>query len=218
VKCRLEIEYVPLTKAENLRCYVTAAVRYTENKLRALMGVKSRLSVKDLPDEYKRILDYYFDSLFAKVNRERIRAEKPEYEKLYDAQNEVLSFEGADEIERESWGTTARLVSENEDDVITSALEVEGPTERREDVPLDSECALDLLELRFVKAIKESDIAEIKKISSERGVMPDAFAEAINEKTSENFGDVIIDGVYPDMCLIEDYEEDIEKWLLKITK
>ena len=48
--------------------------------------------------------------------------------------------------------------------------------------------------------------------------MPDSFAETINEKTSESFGDVIIEGDYPEMSLIEDYEEDIEKWLTILTK
>ena len=217
VKCRLDVDYIPLSKAADLRNYVTAAVRYTENKLRALMGVKSRLAVKDLPDDYKQTVDYYFDGLFEKVNRERIQAAKPEYEKLYDAQSESLSFEGADEIERDSWTTTARLVSDCEDDVITSALADKHEVEMN--VPSgDEDCALDLHELRFVKAIKDSDIDEVKRLSDERGVMPDAFAEIINEKVSENFGDVIISGAYPDLSLIEDYEDDIEKWLLKITK
>ena len=53
VKCKLEIEYYPISKEERLRSIVTAGVRYTENKLRALYGVKSRLAVKDFPDEYK---------------------------------------------------------------------------------------------------------------------------------------------------------------------
>ena len=52
VKCKLEIEYFPLNKADDLRKFVTSALKYTENKIRSLMGVKSRLSVKELPDRY----------------------------------------------------------------------------------------------------------------------------------------------------------------------
>ena len=66
--------------------------------------------------------------------------------------------------------------------------------------------------------MKELNLAEIIRISNEHGMMPDSFAEMINEKTTESLGDVIIDGAYPEMSLIDDYEEDIEKWLLKITK
>ena len=46
VKCKLDIEYYPLADATELRAGITSAVRYTENKLRALFGAKSRLSVK----------------------------------------------------------------------------------------------------------------------------------------------------------------------------
>lgn len=219
VKCRLDIEYIPLSKADNLCRYVTAAVRYTENKLRALLGVKSRLAIKDLPDEYKNLIDLYFDGMFQKVNRRRVEQARPEYEKLYEARAEALSFDGAEEIERDSWTTTARLVSEADEDLIVSAFVTEsiGESVGVESL-VDSECGLDVLELEFVKAVKELNLAEIIRISNEHGMMPDSFAEMINEKTTESLGDVIIDGAYPEMSLIEDYEEDIEKWLLKITK
>lgn len=220
VKCRLEVDYVPLAKAENLRSFVTAAVRYTENKLRAFLGVKSRLAVKDLPDDYKYIIDSYFDEAFERVNRERVNAAKPEYEKLYDACSEALSFEGADEIERESWSTTARLVAESDDDVIIPVLNPEASNEKTEtdEVGEALECGLNITELRFINAVRNLDTDEIKRISDEAGMMPDSFAETINEKTSESFGDVIIEGDYPEMGLIEDYEEDIEKWLTILTK
>ena len=220
VKCRLEVEYVPLSKADNLCRYVTAAVKYTENRLRAYLGVKSRLAVKDLPDEYKNIIDKYFDGVFEKVKRERLQATMPEYEKLYEARAEVLSFDGADEIERDSWSTTARLVSENEEDAITPVFVIKNTAEN-ENIKAESDdsgIGLDDSELHFIKAVKEFDCDTIKRISESFGMMPDSFAERINEKVSQSFGDVVIDGFYPEMSLIEEYEEDIEKWLLKITK
>lgn len=219
VKCRLDVEYVSLAKSDNLCKYVTSAVRYTENKLRAYLGVKSRLAVKDLPDEYKSIIDNYFDDAFARVNRERRKEDIPEYEKLYEARAEALSFDGADEIERDSWNTTARLVVEEEDVIIpVSELEEESDDVVACDSADVCECGLGVSELEFVKAVKESDCDGIKRIATEFGMMPDSLAERINEKVTEAFGDVIIDGNYPNMSLIEDYEEDIEKWLLKITK
>ena len=114
VKCKLEIEYIPLSKDESLRKTVTAAVRYTENKLRALLGVKSRLGIKDMSDAARRIIDRYFDNIFEIERRRRERECAPEYEKLYDAEDKVLSFADADEIERASWTTTARLIVDEE--------------------------------------------------------------------------------------------------------
>ena len=86
VKCQLDIEYIPISKALELRSAVTSALRYTENKLRALLGVKSRLAIKNLPDEYKSIIDGYFTGLFDKINHARQVASIPEYERLYDAE------------------------------------------------------------------------------------------------------------------------------------
>lgn len=115
VKCKLEIEYVPLYKDDSLRRLISSAVRYTENKLRALLGVKSRLGVKELNEGAKRLIDEYFDGIFEIERRRRQKENAPEYEKLYDAQREKLSFSDADEIEKASWITTARLVSESDD-------------------------------------------------------------------------------------------------------
>ena len=131
---------------------------------------------------------------------------------------EGLLAAGAEEIERDSWSTTARLVSDSEEDTALPTNEIEIETANVKAERVDVECGLDDTELRFVKAVKELDLEKIKMISADFGMMPDSFAERINEKVSEKFGDVIIDGIYPEMTLIEDYEEDIEKWLLKITK
>ena len=110
VKRKLDIEYYSIATATGLRTGVSAAVRYTENKIRALMGIRSRLAVKDLPNDYRRIIDYYFDAIEKREQKKRERESAPEYMRLYDAPSAGLSFAGADEIERASWDTTARLV------------------------------------------------------------------------------------------------------------
>lgn len=115
VKSRLEIRYIYLIENEALCAAVTAAVRYVENKLRALLGVKSRLGVNGLPDTYRAVIDNYFDTCFKAEERRRREENRPEYERLYEAPCEELSFSGADEIERDSWEITARLVEAEED-------------------------------------------------------------------------------------------------------
>ena len=220
VKCKLDIEYIPISKDENIRRAVTAALRYTENKLRALLSVKSRLAVKELPEEYKAIIDSYFDGIFQKINRERAIAAMPEYEKLYEAETEELSFEGADEIEQSSWTTTARLVVEEEEVIIPSAIKtVQEDLSQSVDAPSDANSyGLSELEIKFVRAVKNADFEDIKNISDKIGVMPDAVAEKINEAFADGFGDVIIEGENPNFNIIEDYEDDIAEWLLKLTK
>ncbi len=224
VKCRLDIDYVPLVAADGLRHAVTEAVKYTENKLRALVGAKSRLAVKNLPEEYKNIIDSYFDVIFEKVNRERRRAAVPEYEKLYDKESTELSFDGADEIERISWTTTARLVSECEEQTEELNAFEEVNSEKNEVFGMSETngardtYGLSLREIEFIKAVLDSDSERIERIADELNALADTVAEKINEAFSDGFGDVIIEGSAPALEIISDYKEDIEKWLLKIMK
>ena len=221
VKCKLEIEYIPLAKDEKIRAVVTGGVRYTENKLRALLGVKSRLAVKDFPDEYKRLVDRYFDTLIEQKTRERVKQSQPEYEKLYDAPREKLSFAGADEIERASWATTLRLVEGSEENV--PVAEETLPEMSKDESPssvVPEEAAASSPEEDTVPdyGLSADDIKELLALyRGERG-LDDSVAERINEAFADNFGDVILEYADDGFRIIEDYTEEIGEWLLKITK
>ncbi len=215
IKYRLRVEYRPLCEETELRATVTSALKYTENKLRALLGVKSRLAVKDFADEYKEIIDGYFVSLFDKVNRERMIANRPEYEKLYEAEDNGISVEGADEIERASWTTTARLVIEEE-------AEEEPTAEKSEETAAEVTTGggqdyygLSAPMVNFVKAALLCDASAQLAISSELGLPMNAVADEINEAFSDGFGDIILEESESCFTVIDDYREDIEKWLKK---
>ena len=221
VKCQLEIEYIALAKSESVRNSFTAALRYTENKLRALLGVKSRLAVKELPDEYRAIIDNYFEDVFRKVQREYQRASMPEYEKLYDAESSELSFCSADEIERVSWSTTARLVVESEgfdkheNEPVEHVLVCEPENVKSEN---SDDYGLSENEIMFIKHIRDMNGDGIKEIASKLQMPPNAIVERINEAFADGFGDVIIEGEDPEFTIINDYEVDIEEWLSKRMK
>ena len=211
VKCRLEVEYISLSGAQKLRAKVTAAVRYTENKIRALLGVKSRLSIKDLPDGYKWIIDEYFTLVSDKEERIRARQSIPEYEKLYDAPSEGLSFDGADEIERSSWETTKRLVTEEEaEELLNEEEEMPTVTEGQSSNDADT------------YGLSDDDIDLLFRIYSgdntDDGLDTDAAAERINEAFSDALGDVILYHDGEKYNIYDDYTEEIGQWLLKITK
>lgn len=223
VKCRIEIEYVSLLNADKLRAGITAAVRYTENKIRALMGVKSRLSVKELPDAYRSVIDTYFDLISAREERVRMKRETPEYEKLYDAPEEKLSFSGADEIERASWKLTQRLVVEEESDVQQEYREKEY---EMSEVTIDShpeeeKCGCDGVdsyglsedEISFLVSLLNGDgIADFDKFAI------CSMAERINEAFVDVIGDVVIYNDDEEYRIYDDYTEEIKEWLQKIQK
>ena len=228
VKCKLEIEYYPLADASQLRSDITSAVRYTENKLRALYGAKSRLAVKNIPTEYKELIDCYFDSIIRKSEASAKRRSAPEYEKLYDAPREKLSFAGADEIERLSWDTTMRLCDTDEyvDETVTHGItEAEQIDERATDATASKTAPETLPEPEGDRSdtygLSRADIEYISALltSSERGVDgidEEAIVERINEAFSDGFGDVIIEDNGDGFAIIEDYQEDITEWLKNI--
>lgn len=214
IKYNLRVEYLHISEEPSVRATVTSALKYTENKLRALLGVKSRLAVKDLDLKYSRVIDGYFDEIFERVNRERIRRNRPEYEKLYEAQNEELSIDGADEIERASWLTTARLV----EDEIAEAKKADVPENQA--IPTENVDSYGLCcdEIAFIACALEENSEKQKEISAKLGMLPDAVAEKINEVFSDNLGDVILEGNGEGYAVISDYREDIENWLTKTVK
>lgn len=119
-KRRIEVDYCSFSRSHELRFLVTEMVKYAENKLRAVFGVKSRLSVKGVPDDIRALMDAYFAGQFPHRKGARDGApgdaeERPAYERLYDLPQEELSMDRALLIEEESWGTTGRLVEAFDD-------------------------------------------------------------------------------------------------------
>ena len=218
-KYRISVEYRPISEDTGLRSIVTSALKYTENKLRALMGVKSRLAVKDLSDEYRALIDNYFAELFDKVNKERQRANRPEYEKMYELESNELSASDADEIERASWTTTARLVEDIDEykDDVESEPAVEEVTDSITQDDIDT-YGLDNSLVRFVKAALDENTAEMRHIAQEVGEIEDSLADKINEAFSDGFGDVILEIGDDGYRVIDDYKEETEIWLMKILK
>ena len=232
VKCILEIEYSSISSSPELRKNVTAALKYVENKLRAILGVKSRLAIKELPDQFRRVIDKYFENEFARMKRERERAAMPEYERLYDAPESAVSFEDAVEIEKASWRMTARLV-EGTEDYEQSVLEAAQICEQTvdedvEDCTSEDSAAsgdacdaygLDNSEIAFLRAVSDNNVHKAAEIARDCKKMPEALAEKINEAFADNFGDVVLEesdeGGYK---VIDDYTEEISEWLQKILK
>ncbi len=237
VKCKLEIEYIPLSKDDSMRAGVTAAVRYSENKLRALLGTKSRLGIKGLPDEARFIIDKYFDNIFEIERKRRERECAPEYERLYDAEDKHLSFADADEIERVSWTTTARLVAESDsaddegnsngtlaEDTPDSEATCSQPFENSNtanspQIPSESAIA-DVERTCDTYGLSEKDVSQIAALISDEGesISDDAF-ERINEAfLSSPLGDIILEHDGERYVIIEDYREDVGSWLEKIGR
>lgn len=217
-KIHMDIEYLSFTESIELSAVVTAAVKYTENRIRAHLGIKSRLKLSPLPNDVSMILEEYFDGVLpipkttsaTKTTRSSVpvREEIPEYEKFYTPISTGFDPVRAAAIEAESWRVTEMLIPDDtaEPDIRETVL----PKPKAEETahPDNSELspyktlwiALDTAEKEF--------IISLQKGNKPSGIEADAIADRINEKSAELTYDILIEDTGVGYAIIEDYTED----------
>lgn len=208
IKKRIEIEYCSFSHSHELRFIITDILKYAENRIRAHIGVKSRLSVNILPDGIKRLADEYFATeLPIRVAHPSIPDEIPEYEKLYEPSTSSLSLESAAKIEELSWETTGKLVD---------AFEGEEPEQIAEPEPIpeaapEEDSIWDLLdetEINFIRAALDEDFSRQSAIASQAGSLPDIIADKINTLAADTMGDILLEDIGGGYAVLEDYIEE----------
>ncbi|MBR2445583.1 MAG: TerB N-terminal domain-containing protein [Clostridia bacterium] len=218
IKKRIEVRYCSISRSHELRFAVTDMVKYTENRIRAHMGVKSRLSVTGLSDAVKKEMDAYLD-LYVPKMKSREQEQTEQYERLYDLPATPLDLSHSAEIERQSWETTRKLIEAFEDadsDVQPAPVGVNHdspaqPAPVVADAPQGDNALADALAdyLPFIAAAAEGNAAAQNAAAREMGKMIDAVADEINEIAAEIFGDVILEDGEGGYAIIEDYREQI---------
>ena len=229
VKRRIEIDYCSFARSHELRILVTDIMKYTENKLRAYLGVKSRLGLYALPQSFRDCIDRYMQSALPRKAGAAMRAEpRQEYEALYDAPKTAFSASHAAEIEAASWTTTDRLIAAFGDESIQEPMtepikaaavfepfsspavtEVAAiPSQVSEgnmgEYALLKEKLGDLVE--FVNLALNADRPKQIAYAREHGEMIDSLADRINEISADILGDILLEeaenGGY---AVLEDY-------------
>lgn len=210
VKKRIEIEFCSFSHSHELRFIVTDILKYAENRIRAHIGVKSRLSVNALPAEIKKLADEYFSAeLPVQTIHPSIQDEIPEYEKLYEPISKGLSFESASQIESLSWETTGKLVeafSEDEEITENTIIEEAVPTPPQNEDNFFA--SLGEVETAFIKAALSEDFAEQGRIASEAGSLADVIADKINTLSADIRGDILLEDVGMGYAVLDDYIEE----------
>jgi len=138
IKRRIIIEFQSLSRSHELRLLVSDILKYTENRLRALGGYKSKLAVGKLPDDVKNAADEYLSKTLG-TTVGRVREDVPKYEKLYEPAKSELTAEAAKRIEEESWLTTEKLTEAFGQDETGDISEVpEKPADLEEAEPVSA--------------------------------------------------------------------------------
>ena len=221
IKKRIDVEYSSYGHSYELKYMVSDILKYSENKLRKLWGIKSRLGIYALPNEIKGYLEEYFDKIFADTRATRSigatskkREEELEYEKLYYTPKQPLSIDRASFIENESWDTTKLLVDtfleENEEtDKIAKMPEtVSSETENEENPPNDLAATLGE-KYKFLIAVLNENVSDQRRISTELGMLSEALVDEINEIAFDVLGDILIEDDGDGYRIIDEYKEEI---------
>ncbi len=211
---RIEVEYISLSDTDELRAIITGIIKYCENKLRSHLSIRSRLGVKGMEAEMTRVIDAYFSEHGLTTSAYSSASEMPDYEKLYDVQDQTFSLDKAMEIERSSWNMTERLVDAFGDNTISEETEI------IEFQQLEESEAEDSLMVLFEKAIGEywefftfvvhENYDSQRAYCKQNGLLAEAVVDTINEKAAEIFDDILIEETENGFAILDDYKSMFE--------
>ena len=212
----IEVKYCSFSRSNELRFIMGDIVKYAENKLRAFLGIKSRLSVYSIGGDLQNALDEYLDNALSREKPvTKKKEEKHEYDALYDLPKRTFSLENAKKIEIDSWDTTNCLVSAfeeiNNDPPVDTPMPVSAPEPCAQSIDSNSGDG-DLRSslgkyLEFALSVKAGDMSMASDISRKLGMLPVAVADAINEIAVEIIGDIIIEDNGDIFSIVECYED-----------
>lgn len=207
-KKRIKIEYVSFARSYPLRRQLTSMVKYAENKIRAVLHLKSRLACADLDPRYKGYIDEYFAPFSRAAMKHPMKAdETPEYEKLYDAIETPFTPENAAKIERDSWEATEMLVEKEE---YAEPETAEAPQDEPDEAVFQA-----ALPGTLTGALEAALGGEFTAYCREHSLFEDDAAGRINDFFADMIGDVVLENAGGGYTVIEDYRGEIENWLNK---
>ena len=221
VKRRIEVDYCSFARSHELRILVTDIMKYTENRLRAYLGVKSRLGLYALPQTFRDCIDRYLQGALPQKIRAVANEPRQEYEAMYDVPRTALDIHLAAQIEASSWNTTERLIAAFGEESDPIAVPSEQPKQEEKPyvetlTPCESNVEEETDDLNaklseyriFVNCALRNNTAGQQAYAKERGEMMDSIADRINEIAADVIGDILLeeneDGGY---CVIEDYAD-----------
>ena len=230
-KKHIEVDFFSFSHTYELRYIITDVLKYAENALRGVLGIKSRLTAYRVAAPLCERIDRYLATALPQKTKSKKTEPLPLYEQHYDLPVRALSLENAAQIEATSWQTTKRLVEAFEEQPIHEE-------ERLPQAPLPQDAALPPIEAApkdapppmpeksngeatlasllgtlapFVALADCRDRAAQRAFALEMGSMPDAIADKINTVAGDMIGDIILEDLGGTYAVIEDYRELLQE-------
>ncbi len=225
VKRRIDMEYLSFARSAELRILVTDMIKYAENQVRAMLGIKARLSVNNLRDCYKQAVAGYFAPWRSAAVRTAKVEEVPAYEKQYEPESRVLSVENAAAIEEDSWLVTDLLTEEEESVDVIAAMGAAGEVGADMSVAAEDDIASEEgangseverdggTVKRALTALFDGDSGAFVAVAKEARMMPDTLCEAVNDALYDTVGDSVAEAAEGGYRLVEDYRDEVGLYL-----
>ena len=227
IKRRIDLEVCSFTRGAGFRRQVTAAVKYAENKIRAHLRIRSRLTPGELTDEMRAPMDAYFAAV---LPAREPAGEIPDYERYYDAPEQPFTPETAHAIEEGSWAVTRLLLEEDPAGAAAAAEDLMAPDPEEEPpegaVVYEPEAAEETVSFEpseripagygngGIRAALAALLAggTLEDLCGGQGPLADDTASRINEEAYDRIGDVLLEKT-DRWRLVEDYREEAEEWI-----
>lgn len=212
-KKNITVTYYPCISNELIRTAFSNIIKHTENKIRAALGMRSRLPNIVLADEIRQVIDGYMNKNLPAVSKHKATVTQNPAP-IREIKKIEVDFRRAKEIEDFSWQTTEKLTQgldiDSDAEVILSPISP-APFEAETDYDnTENGFALSLtpnerLILRMI--LNGAEEYELEKAMSDSDELTDAVIDRINEKALEHMGDTVIDPT--DRTIIPDYKDEL---------
>ena len=219
IKRTLEIEFSSFTRQAASRQTVTSWVKYSENMVRRIVGVKAKLGVNAPLTADAAIIEKFFMPHIPVGARSVPKEDEympRDYAKLYEAEKTGFDFDEALLIETSSWANTSRLTGESYDEA-EQAEQVE-QAERLEETPAHENDEPEKTEVKTEASLEREGLSyalegEFSIFCRGKNIFEGDLADKINTLFLDVIGDVVLVAGNEGYELIEDYREDVEAWL-----
>ncbi len=217
---KIEVSYASFSRSHELRFLVTDVIKYTENRIRAYLGIRSRMTIYDLPNEVKSVIDGELATLLPKkaAVKKAKPVEIPEYEKLYDLPKTELNPLHAREIEEASWETTKSLVEAFED--ADSAPIPEEPSPKIEETKPPETVAENAVSvdtssvfapyLPFLQAVRDGNSGKLSELSKQAKKPVEVLTDEVNDLFFDAYGDILLECDGDSPSIIADYTDKLD--------
>ncbi len=230
IKMRIDLSFLSFSRKAESRQVITAAVKECENRIRCVLGIKSKLKTDPLPAEIQYSLTAALNSVYPLTAR--TQNQEPDYMEYYEPESTGYDYDSAAELEYSSWTNTERLTGE---DLISPSPEESADEDLPVGAIVSAEPAADTESSMSASDSPDGRITETRDQDmtvkgAVRAALDGSFAlfcrenrlnegntaDLVNSLFLDILGDVIIE---PDASgtsynLVEDYRKDIEEWLL----